>query len=92
MEQRLSPSFERTAGSASLWPTSKQMGSPCSRGPRDSSHVGVVYTSVAPYRVAKNAKVPGAPMLRVPYARSSLSASSPASAGVVLADPSLHNL
>ena len=30
--------------------------------------LGVVYTSVAPYRVADKAKVLGAPMLRAPYA------------------------
>jgi hypothetical protein len=29
--------------------------------------LGVIYTSVAPYRVAKNSKVTDAPVLRVPY-------------------------
>ena len=30
-------------------------------------NLGVIYTSVAPYRVAENSKVRGAPLLRVPY-------------------------
>jgi two-component system cell cycle sensor histidine kinase/response regulator CckA len=49
--------------------------------------VGVVYTSVAPYRVADNAKVSGAPMLRVPYAAQQLVGVIAGLGRRVLADP-----
>ena len=49
--------------------------------------VGVVYTSVAPYRVAENAKVSGAPMLRVPYAPQQLVGVIAGLGRRVLADP-----
>ena len=52
-----------------------------------SSHVGAVYTSVAPYRVVEKAKVPGAPMLRVPYAPQQLVGVIAGLGRRVLADP-----
>jgi CheY-like chemotaxis protein len=49
--------------------------------------VGVIYTSVAPYRVAENAKVSGAPILRVPYAAQQLVGVAASLGRRVLADP-----